>query len=230
MSEGVQTPLFMNSQWHDCKNTGGSDIAPYGMAEAVGMTSINVNGFSRPAIAVRIPTTNNPEKLVFTGPMGVKASGSGVCHAEVLGYAAHSGSLSTAANYGVDSGSPLLQQKTGNFRGVGDTFSSGGNNVSLFYRVPSTGTKKVLFTIVSATSTTAIVTVNMASCNLTEIEGIGIGCSLTVYDDLGCLLNQAAPLDWVGKKGTAVLMQPISVSTCETDGTCRWVIDALCCP
>jgi hypothetical protein len=220
----------MNSQWHDCENIGETDIPPYGIAETIGVTSATINGVSRQVISVMRPTTNNPEKLVFTGPTGVKVGGTGICHAEVVGYAAHSSGLSTAANYGVDTGSPLLQQKTGNFRGIGGTFTSSGNNVSLFYRVSSTGTKKILFTIAAATSTTAAVVVNMASCNLTEIDGIGLGCTLTVYDDLGCLLNQAAPEDWIGKRGTAVLMQPLSVSSCEPDGACRWVIDALCCP
>ncbi|MAT51512.1 MAG: hypothetical protein CMK32_10050 [Porticoccaceae bacterium] len=230
MTRGVSDPLFMGSQWHDCKNASGSSIPPYGVAETVGMTTITVDGVSKPAISVQAPTTNNPEKLVFTGPMGCPAGGTGICHAEVIGYAAHSGTLSTSANYGLDDDGPLLQEKVGNFRGIGGTFTSGGNSVSLFYRTPNTGAKKILFTIVSASGSSATVQVNKATCNLTEIDGIGVSCLLTVYDDLGCLLSAADSAAWVGKKGTAVLMQSLDEDSCEPTGSCRWVIDALCCP
>lgn len=227
----VRVPLFTRSQWHDCKNTGGTNIPPYGIAEVIGTTTIDVGGQTRPAMDVQVPNSANPEALVFTGPTGVPAGKAGICHNEGIGYAAHDGALNTALYYGVDANSSLLVQRNGDFIPVGDTFVSSGNNVSLFYKRAERRADKIQFTIVSVSGTVATVFVDAATCGATTIPGITAGtCLLTVNDTLGCLLDKAAPEDWVGVKGMASRLQNVSGFQCEANGACYWAIDALCCP
>lgn len=233
--DGANSQLFARSQWHDCYNTGEVAIPPYGIAEAHGMTAITVEGRSRPAIQVRVPTQDNPLAPVFTGPTGVRAGEAGICHSEALGYAAHSGALDLTRRYGVYEDNSLLQLANGDFLGVGDTFTSSGNNVSLFYRRPAELATKILFSIASDNSPgdesiTAVVL--KATCGGTRILGSFDGCIVSVYDRLGCLITpeeRADPELLIGRKGTASLLQNVT-SSCEISGNCEWVIDALCCP
>ena len=228
--DGVNSRLFSTSQWQDCKNTGAVDLPPYAVAEVVGMTTGNIEGRSRPLVSIQRASSNNPERIVFTGPLGIAAGKTGVCHAETFGYAAHDSSLSAGSRYGVNEDSTILDLKNGDFIGVGDTFTSGGNSVSLFYRRPADTAQKIFFTIVSVSGTSATVVVNYASCNASQVVGIDENCMVTVYDLLGCLLSQAEPSQWVGIKGAASRVQAINGVSCQPAGSCVWAIDALCCP
>lgn len=144
---------FNTSAWHDATNGSASALGAYAVAEAYGVGSITVNGESRKAIQLRAATSDNPDALVFTGPLGIAASGSGICHAEGIGYAAYTGTLTTGAPYGVDSGASVLSASgAGQFIALGGSFTSGAISVALFMRNPAP-VKKFRFTLTSGMST-----------------------------------------------------------------------------
>lgn len=90
-------------------------------------------------------------------------------------------------------------------------------NVSGRHWTTGTTAQMIRFTIISATATTASVTVNGSGCG----GSVPDSATVTVHDAVGCFLNETAG-DLVGRQGYAVKMK---------DGDdCRYEIISLCCP
>lgn len=88
-------------------------------------------------------------------------------------------------------------------------------------------TAVVRFSIESADASvgTADVLVEAASCGLRSVPDIDDYGMLTVYDALGCLLDEEE-YDLIGRKGYAARMRSLDA----TNDECRWEIISLCCP
>lgn len=232
--DGVDATMFMRSQWHDA-TTAGTAIPPYGIAQVIGMSSITVNRMSRPANSVAVPTEDNPDRVVFTGPTGVPSEKSGICHAETMGYARYSGSLAMDKTYGVASGSTtLVEDEDGQFVPIGGTFASAAGNVALFYR-KGVGSSRfcgiVRFEIVNIDveddPRSALVDIKGRPCGCLVVPDETESGQLTVVDALQCLLYDEDPEDYVGRAGFAAYMT-FEVTPGVLD--CRWEIFSLCCP
>ena len=96
------------------------------------------------------------------------------------------------------------------------------------WRVTKTAPTVIRFTIESIDSAagTAEVTVDGWSCRGTEPTTP----TVTVYDALGCLLNEDPASDLIGRKGYATRMHAESDPAEPDVELCRWEITALCCP
>lgn len=233
----MDAPLFRGSQWFDCINSAGSAITQYGIAESYGVSDQKLGGTTKPATQVRVATSNNPVKVVFTGPTGVPAGKTGVCHSETVGYARYSGSLDTTKTYGVESGSDLLvQDSSGQFHPIGGIFSSGGVDVALFYRSPPIGaTIMGEITAVRTASGSgddgpyvglkiATVTVITAPCGRAGL----LGESVDIVDHSLCVLDldsaDLVGLNMWGTEGVAV-----SKANALEITPCHWCADDRCC-
>lgn len=234
----MDAPLFRGSQWFDCINSAGSAITQYGIAESYGVSDQKLGGTTKPATQVRVATSDNPIRVVFTGPTGVPAGKTGVCHSENVGYARYSGSLDITKTYGVESGSDsLAQDPSGQFHPIGGAFSSGGADVALFYRSPPTGGATIMGEITAVRTASgsggdapysglkiATVTVITAPCDRAGL----LGESVDIVDHSLCVLD--LPTDdligvnmW-GSEGVAVSKEDITEIT-----PCHWCADDRCC-
>lgn len=228
--DGVDAPQFMSSQWHFAT---GAVIPPYGVAEITSVTAISVSGFTQPCVQLALPTENNPERIAFTGPTGIKSGSKGLCHAENTGYARYLGTFQAGERYGVRSGETSLRlDPDGDFISIGGSFSTSGGDVALFYKLRSEkfcGT--VRFEIQSVDTATvpysAYVYIRAKPCGCTLVpEDSGTGM-LTVWDALQCLLYDESPEDLIGRRGFAHYMD---IEPEYGLPLCRWEIASLCCP
>ncbi|REJ97815.1 MAG: hypothetical protein DWQ34_00975 [Planctomycetota bacterium] len=70
---------------------------------------------------------------------------------------------------------------------------------------------------------TAEVTIMARPCGVSRVEGESDYGTVTVYDGLGCLLDEEED-DLVDRAGYAMRIED------EYSGDCRWEIISLCCP
>jgi hypothetical protein len=96
------------------------------------------------------------------------------------------------------------------------------NQIIRTAKVPlGSGAQKIRFTIESVYGDTAEVTVDGWSCRGSNPASYSY--TITVYDAIGCLLDEDADA-LIGRQGYAERMfAPVS-------GQCRWEITSLCCP
>ena len=232
---GVDDPLFRGSQWFDCINSEGGAISPYGIAETISVSDQKLGGTTKPANQVKLASQDNPIKVVFTGPTGVPAGKTGICHAESIGYAKYSGSLDTTKTYGVASGSDVLvQDAAGSFHPIGGAFSSGGTSVAMFYRAPKTGGATIMGEITAVTTATgsgpytglkiATVTVITAPCGREDL----LGESVSVIDHSLCVLDIANE-DLIGLNMWATECVAVSKASASEVTPCHWGADDRCC-
>lgn len=226
---GVDAPQFMSSQWHFAA---GDEIPPYGVAEITSATYMNVAGYRQPSVVVTLPSVDNPERVCFTGPTGIKGIGNGLCHAENTGYARFTGTLKPGERYGVkENATSLEEDPDGDFIAIGNEFTSSGEKVALFYKLRVDrfcGT--IRFEIVSVNTSTipysASVSVKAGPCGCTIVPEQDGFQMVTVWDALQCLLYDESPGDLAGRRGFAHYMD----RTLELGETaCRWEIASLCC-
>lgn len=143
----IDSPLFRGSQWFHCKNSTGTAIPPYGIAESVGMGTAIVGDISQPVMLVRVAQTDNPKVTVFTGPLGVPGNGFGICHSGDFGYARTTqGSFTVGTNQKVSSGETSLSRGVGDFFEIGDTVTVSGTTVGLFHKKSKVGTAVIVHT------------------------------------------------------------------------------------
>ncbi len=81
----------------------------------------------------------------------------------------------------------------------------------------------VRFVVEEVDGDTAEVTISRRPCGVSKVDGETDYGTLTVYDALGCMLDEDVD-DLIDRAGYATRLDD------EYSGDCRWEIISLCCP